>query len=267
MNKWVYKWIRIYLKCYINLILYYRNVYPGKSFDFTTYQGFNLPQFIPITRHPGLQDYIENLILDLLTKITHIYKISILILDQQYDTCLEKYTLDFAEFKHLQSRNNFGDGYNNNKGEKDNESSEQINETEVFDAFRSSLNSLINKLETLPKIKDDVVKFNVIINTVEMELGHAKDIGWNLNNKEDLNKFENDTNWTLCQNEHNENYFIDVNKVQPTIKMISLIGCDIGSIVIHNYVEVTQLDKMENFPLQVNDIFNTDSESIQSTPF
>ncbi|KAK5774035.1 Rev7p PWA37_001039 [Arxiozyma heterogenica] len=265
MNKWVYKWIRVYLKCYINLILYYRNVYPRESFDFTTYQGFNLPQFIPVTRHPGLQDYIENLILDLLTKITHIYKISILILDQQYDICLEKYTLDFTEFKHLKSRSKFND--DNNKSEEENNCDEQINETEVFDAFRSSLNSLINKVETLPKIKDDIVKFNVIINTMEMELGHAKDIGWNLNNKEDLNKFENDTNWTLCQNEDNENYFIDIYKVQPTIKMISLIGCDIGSIIIHNYMEVAQLDKMENFPLQSNDIFDVASENIRSTPF
>lgn len=260
MNKWVYKWIRIYLKCYINLILYYRNVYPRESFDYTTYQGFNLPQFIPITRHPGLQDYIENLILDLLSKITHIYKISILILDQQYDICLEKYTLDFTEFKHIQSRNS-------NNDEDDNVNDELINETEVFDVFRSSLNSLINKLETLSKIKDDTVKFNVIINTVEMELGHAKDIGWNLNNKEDMNKFENDTNWTLCQNEDDENFHIELKKAQPTIKMISLVGCDIGSIIIHNYIEVTQLDKMENFPLQNNDIFITDCSSIQSTPF
>lgn len=250
MNKWVFKWIRIYLKCYINLILCYRNVYPRESFDLTTYQGFNLPQFIPITRHPGLQDYIENLILDLLTKITHIYKISILILDQQYDICLEKYTLDFSDFKHLQSTDN-----SNN------------NETEVFDTFRSSLNSLINKLETLPKIKDDTVKFNVIINTVELELGHAKDVGWRLDNKEDLNKFEYDTNWTICKDEDNENFFIDVNKIQPTIKMISLIGCNIGPIIIHNYIEITQLDKMDNFPLQIKDVFDLDSASIHSTPF
>ena len=126
MNKWVYKWIRVYLKCYVNLILYYRNVYPRESFDFTTYQGFNLPQFTPVTRHPGLQDYIENLILDLLTKITHIYKISILILDQQYDICLEKYTLDFTEFKHLKSRSKFND--DNNKSEEENNGDEQINE-------------------------------------------------------------------------------------------------------------------------------------------
>ena len=32
------------------------DIYPQGSFDLTTFQGFNLPQFIPITRHPGLQN-------------------------------------------------------------------------------------------------------------------------------------------------------------------------------------------------------------------
>ena len=88
-----------------------------------------------------------------------------------------------------------------------------------------------------------------------------------MNNKEELNKFEYDTNWTICKDEDNENFFIDVNKIQPTIKMISLIGCDIGPIIIHNYIEITQLDKMDNFPLQIKDVFDLDSASIHSTPF
>lgn len=245
MNKWVHKWVQVYLKCYINLILYYRNVYPSESFDLTTFQGFNLPQFIPMTRHPGLQQYIEDWIQDILTKLTHIYKLSILILDQSYDIVLEKYVLDFSEFKHLEDTN--------------------LNETEVFDEFRSSLNSLINKVGTLPHVKDNTVTFNFMINSVYMELGHGKDVGWNLTNQDQLQKFENDTNWTRVHDEDKQN-FVNV-KEKPVIKMISLIGCDIGSLIIHNYMELLQLNKIEQIPLKINDIYDVPSTSLNSTPF
>lgn len=252
MNKWAHKWAQVYLKCYINLILYYRNVYPQGSFDLTTFQGFNLPQFIPITRHPGLQNYIEEWIQDVLGKLTHIYKLSILILDQQYDIVLERYVLDFSEFKHLEASD-------------DDDNDVNIGETEVFDEFRSSLNSLINKMGILLPIKDNTVTFNFMINTVNMELGHGKDVGWNLSNKEQLQKFESDTNWTRVHDEDEEK-FVNI-KEKPVIKMVSLIGCDIGSLIIHNYMELLELNKIDQIPLKLNDIYDLQSSSLNSTPF
>ncbi|CAL9733872.1 DNA polymerase zeta processivity subunit [Monosporozyma servazzii] len=198
-----------------------------------------------MTRHPGLEKYIEDWIQDILTKLTHIYKVSILILDQTYDIVLERYILDFSEFKHLEDMN--------------------LNETEVFDEFRSSLNSLINKVSTLSPIKDNTVTFNFMINSVYMELGHGKDVGWNLSNQEQLQKFENDTNWTRVHDEDKQN-FINV-KEKPVIKMVSLIGCDIGSLIIHNYMELLQLNKIEQIPLKINDIYDVPSTSLNSTPF
>lgn len=233
MNKWIQKWIKVYLKCYINLILYYRNVYPSESFHLTTYQSFNLPQFVPITRHPGLQGYIETLILDLINKLTHVYQISLLVIETESNICLERYYLDFSDFKHT-SIDSDTDDDNEQPG---------LNENEVFDEFRSSLNSLINKLETLPKFKDDSVTFDIMINVVNMELGHGQGVGWNLATQEQLTKFENDTNWTKCHNEDDENYNNLIGEEPPTVKMISLVGCDLGPFVVHNYMEVLQLPK------------------------
>lgn len=281
MNKWVHKWIKIYLKCYINLILYYRNVYPKESFNVTTYQGFNLPQFMPITRHPDLQDYIEELINDLISKLSHVYKLSIVVLDQTYDICLEKFVLDFSEFKHI-THGEKDEGVNGNDEKQQNDDRDHkdnldeygdedinlnIEESEVFDEFRSSLNSLINKLESLPQIKDDTVTFNIMISVVNMELGHAKDVGWNIDSNEKLRAFERDINWAKCRDEDDDN-FVNIKNQLPQIKMISLIGCDIGPLIIHNYMELLQLNKMEKIPLKISDIYNvSDSDMSILSPF
>lgn len=126
MNGFIEKWLKIYLKCFVNVVLYYRNVYPSESFDWTTYQAFNLPRYIPINRHPGLQKYIEELVVDVLGKLPHVHRFNLLIVTQE-DVCVERYVLDFGEFIH-------------------DTASIEVHETQVFDEFRSCLNSLISKL-------------------------------------------------------------------------------------------------------------------------
>lgn len=241
MNKWIKKWLTVYLKSYINLILYHRNVYPSSTFDLTTFQGFNLPQFLPINRNETLQNYIEELISDLLVKITHIYRVSICIIDIQNELCIEKYVLDFGEFKHF-----------TNKDEEEKQSSVLL-ETDIFDEFRSSLNSLIVKLEKLERIKDATVSFEVAINTLEMNLGHGVVDTIGDKDNDQVSQFERDTNWTkmkedekLPDTEEKSHQFDDgIIITQPTqsqfykpkLKMIPLVGCDMGPFIIHNYIE------------------------------
>ncbi|AJR48593.1 AFH_G0026480.mRNA.1.CDS.1 [Saccharomyces cerevisiae] len=217
MNRWVEKWLRVYLKCYINLILFYRNVYPPQSFDYTTYQSFNLPQFVPINRHPALIDYIEELILDVLSKLTHVYRFSICIINKKNDLCIERYVLDFSELQHV---------------DKDDQI---ITETEVFDEFRSSLNSLIMHLEKLPKVNDDTITFEAVINAIELELGHKLDRSRRVDSLEEKAEIERDSNWVKCQEDEN---LPDNNGFQPPkIKLTSLVGSDVGPLIIHQFSE------------------------------
>ncbi|CCF60242.1 hypothetical protein KAFR_0J01780 [Kazachstania africana CBS 2517] len=217
MNKWIAKWFKIYLKSYINLILYHRNVYPANTFTSTTFQAFNLPQFVPINRNPSLQSYIEELIDDLLSKLSHIYRINICINDAVTNLCLEKYVLDFSEFKHVENDSMPAEG-------------------EVFDEFRSSLNSLISKLEKLRQIKDGSVVFEIVINAIELELGHSTTSF--TTDKKEMMAFDRENNWTKCQEDENlpkEDY--EAGNFQPKIKMTSLVGCDIGPFIVHNFYE------------------------------
>ena len=249
MNKWINKWLRVYLKCYINLILYYRNVYPETTFDLTTFQGFNLPQYIPINRDETLQNYIEELITDLISKLNHIYRVGICIIDSKTGYCIEKYALDFGEFQHFSDK------------EKEERQMSLIKETDVFDEFRSSLNSLTSKLEKMDKILDNTVTFEIVINTLEMNLGHG--VVDTITNREDDEtlQFERDTNWVKMKEDDNlpnpemknnvsaEDDGIIVSQPEhqsqlhrPKIRMTALAGCDIGPFVIHNYIEKLLMD-------------------------
>ncbi|AQZ14276.1 REV7 (YIL139C) [Zygosaccharomyces parabailii] len=219
MNIWIEKWIKIYLKCIINLILYKRNIYPPASFDITTYQAFNLPQFTPINRHPQLQDYIEELIRDLLEKLVHIYGIGICVVAKENDICIERYVLRFDEFQHV---DNVG----------------VLSEAEVFDEFRSSLNSLMRHLEKQPPIKDNTVTFEVIINTLEMQLGHKGYEMEPLRTLEDKLAFDRNMNWTKCEEDEGFPDPEDSKGIyRPKIKMTSLVGCDVGPLIIRNHSE------------------------------
>lgn len=242
MNNWVEKWLKIYLKCFINLVLYHRNVYPSSTFDLTTFQGFNLPQFLPINRSKVLQDYIEELILDILDKLPHVYLVSLCIIDCKDDLCIEKYCLDFGEFRHAQA----GIDADNQRD------SMPLKETDVFDEFRSSLNSLILQLERLPSIRDEAVTFEVTLNTVDLGLGHGVIDTVGHRDTDEVLQFERDTNWVrLKEDERLTSHSRSVSRdgevtgevlpdetTQPKIKMISLVSCDLDPLVIHSYVEL-----------------------------
>lgn len=245
MNIWIEKWIKVYLKCFINLILYQRNVYPAASFDLTTYQAFNLPQFTPVNRHPQLQQYIEELILDLLGKLLHIYGISLCVIVKDTGICIERYVLRFDEFEHV----------DDNVG--------VLSEAEVFDEYRSSLNSLIAHLEKQPPIRDDTVTFEIIANTLEMQLGHRPGEMKPIRTQYDQLTFDRDVNWTKCDEDEGLPDPEESKGIyKPKIKMTSLVGCDVGPLVIRNHSErlmVTDdsLDKV---------YANTQESSVQSFP-
>lgn len=223
MNPLILKWMRVYLKCYLNLILYHRNVYPRSSFTFTTYHGFNLPQYMPITRHPGLNSYIEEFILDIMGKIEHIYRLNICVVSKETGWCVERYVLDFGEFQHGVEP----------------EGISATDELDVFDEFRASLNSLIVYLEKQLKIRDDTVIFDLVIDTVEMDLGHnfVSDPSKTYT-EEEVTDFERDNSWVRFHQDQNLPDPVEASGYyKPKLKLTSLVGCEWGSIRIQQFNE------------------------------
>lgn len=199
---------------------------------------------MPINRNEKVQAYIEELIIDLIGKLNHIYRVGICIIDIKNGFCIEKYVLDFGDFKHY-----------TDSVEEDRVSS-MLAETDVFDEFRSSLNSLLSKLEKMDNIKNGAVTFEIVINTLEMNLGHGI-VDTMIDKEADQTlQFERDTNWTKMKEDENlpdpqpkdmsrlEDDHIIVNQAEtlsqfrkPKIRMSSLIGCDINPFIIHSYIE------------------------------
>lgn len=217
MNEYIEKWLRIYFKCFINAVLYYRNVYPRESFDWTSYQAFNLPRHIPINRHPSLQEYIETLIVDVLGKLSNTKSFNLRIVTEEDAICIEKYTLDFSEFRHEDPQN--------------------MTETAVFDDLRSSLNDLLAKLQKLPAIKPGSVTFEVIIDTLGLSLGHNMNRPKNASEKVEQ---EQDVNWVKCLPigfDPTQYPTDEAMTTMPRIKMTSLVGCDVGPMVVHQFME------------------------------
>lgn len=206
---------------------------------------FNLPQWCPITRHPGLQQYIEELINDLLTKLLNVYSFNILIQDKEYGLILEKYVIDLSELKQIQDNSNNHTVYN---------------ETEIFNDLRSSINDLVRHLERLNHIKDNTVSFDIVINTVKLSLGHSTHVGWVLNNEKDLTQFERDINWTKYTEDENLPTQQYPSVGDPYIKMFALVGCDAGPLVIHNYMEIIQDDHKGNKHIWLDKVYDFDKE-------
>lgn len=179
----------------------------------TTFQAFNLPQFIPINRHPGLQEYLETLIDDIMNRLHHIYRVNLCILIPESRICIEKYTLDFGEFQHVDEVGS-------------------LQEVEVYDEFRSSLNSAIKYVEQLAPVRNNSVTFEVVINAVELSLGHPKGVY-----RERDDEQENGTeDWVKCEENENFNLAEQTNgEFLNKIKMTALVGCDIGPLVIHHF--------------------------------
>ncbi|CEP62113.1 Rev7p LALA0_S04e08130g [Lachancea lanzarotensis] len=208
----VSKWLQVYLKCYVNVILYYRNVYPKEAFDWTSFQAFNLPRHVPMNRHPGLQGYIETMVVDIISKLQAVRHFNVRIIQQDDGACIERYALDFGELRHDQVSD--------------------VKETDVFDELRSSLNSLISRLEKLPQIKPNTVAFDIVIDSVGLNLGRKMNRVQNL--KERLAQ-EQDSNWVKCAEEP---FISSSQERSPRIKMITLTGCDAGPLVIYQFMEV-----------------------------
>lgn len=56
--------LKLYLKVYINLVLYYNNIYPSNVFTslLNSKKIFNLSIHLPMVRHPRIEEYIEKVI-------------------------------------------------------------------------------------------------------------------------------------------------------------------------------------------------------------
>ncbi|SSD60648.1 uncharacterized protein SCODWIG_02409 [Saccharomycodes ludwigii] len=206
----------IYLKCWINIILYYRNVYPLTSFTLTTFNVFNLPQQIPINRNPKLINYIETLIADVvddklinlsLSSIT----VAIIEIENNNETIkgkthitndnviVEKYILDFQEFQ-----------YDNIKLSSSPNDDDACGKEMIFQEFRSSLNNFTNFIKNLPYgFKDGQVKFKVFIECLDQMLGldPGRDVkfNWALRRKHELFHVNNniEENFIFQDNENN----------------------------------------------------------------
>lgn len=63
--------LKLYLKVYINMILYHKQVYPANCFSnkLNSEQMFNLSIFLPVIRHPYLEEYIERVIESLVNDV------------------------------------------------------------------------------------------------------------------------------------------------------------------------------------------------------
>ncbi|SCU85208.1 LAMI_0C10484g1_1 [Lachancea mirantina] len=220
MNENTGKWLKVYLKCFINAVLDFRNVYPQESFDWTTYQAFNLPRHIPINRHPQVSQYIETLIEDLLSKLGNIRTFNLNIVRCDDRACIENYAIDFSELRHWDT--------------------ELVSETEVFDELRSSLNGLLSQLEKLPKIKPGTVTFEIIIEGPDLNLG--REAGRVLNETEKRH-LEQNVNWTKTGENQFQGKITNSelgNEIQgfgPKVKLTSIAGCDSGPIVFYVYTQ------------------------------
>ncbi|SCU94153.1 LAFA_0F20208g1_1 [Lachancea sp. 'fantastica'] len=208
----VSKWLQVYLKCYVNVILYYRNVYPKEAFDWTSFQAFNLPRHVPMNRHPELQNYIETMVVDVISKLQAVRHFNLRIIQQDDGACLERFTLDFGELRH--------------------DDDCTVQEPQIFDELRSSLNSLISRLEKLPQIKPNTVAFEIVIDSAGLSLGRKVNRVQNL--KERLAQ-EQDSNWVKCAEEP---FVSSSQERRPRIKMITLSGCDVGPLVIYQFMEL-----------------------------
>ncbi|AMD22841.1 HHR072Wp [Eremothecium sinecaudum] len=233
MNEDIERWLRIYLKCFINAILYYRNVYPKESFAWTTYQAFNLPRHMPINRYPELQDYIDELILDVLSKLQHVRCFNLNIIrnketevDQPSSIQVwERYVLDFSDWVH---------------GANEETTANEI-EGQVFDELRAALNDLLRRIETLPSVRPGSVTFEACIDAIDLTLGRTMTA---VNTKEEKVSLDRSVNWVICHNDEftrNQNLRFAIDP--PEVQFMPLIGCEVGPIIIGQYFERILLPK------------------------
>lgn len=156
-------------------------------------------------------------------KIEHIYRLNICVIDKENGWCLERYVLDFGEFQHGVVP----------------EGISLTDELDVFDEFRASLNSLIVYLEKLVKIRDDTVIFDLIIDTVEMGLGHKVVTDPHRKfTEEEITAFDRDNLWVRYHQDQNlPDPGMTSGFYKPKLKLTALVGCEWGSIRIQQFNE------------------------------
>ncbi|AET40133.1 Rev7p Ecym_5378 [Eremothecium cymbalariae DBVPG len=226
MNKGVEKWLKLYLKCFINIVLYYRNVYPPESFNWSRYQAFNLPRHLPVTRHQGLEQYIEELSNDLLTKLEHIrcFNLNIVTSDDSKSYGIpsgqvwERYVLDFGDWIHHSD-----------------EDESKITEGLVFDELRACFNDLLKKLQKLPRVAPRLVTFEAIIEVFDLSLG--RDVH-NVVTEEERLDLDRSLNWVKYSKDDyaRADTTLALDDV-PEVQLTAVVGCDVGSMVINQYFE------------------------------
>lgn len=225
--KFVNKWLPIYIKCWIQLVWYHRDVYPRDTFCWTKYQGFHLPNHIPVNVNPKLQDYLDELCEDILSKLKHLNYFNLYICEYENENnVIERYCLDFGDLNHL-----------------DYTTGEEDQENLVFDEFRSSLFSLMAFLERLPRVQPGKYTFDIVIETVEMSLGHLGNEQLT-NTKENMIKLERDWNWIKTKAQAQD--FHTELLSQQRVKMHSLVGCDLKSLVFHQFAERVVLEGLDD---------------------
>ncbi|AAS53099.1 AER420Cp [Eremothecium gossypii ATCC 10895] len=213
------QWLLLYLKCFINAVLYYRNVYPPESFSWNKYQAFNLPRHMPITRHQGLQDYIEELCLDITSKLVHLRSFSLHIVGAGVAGAAgqlwERYILDFAEWNH-------GGG--------------EVHESEAFDSLRACLNDLLCKLEQLPAVAPGRVAIEPIVETFQLELGRA--VGRVKTDSEKL-ALDRNVNWVRCAEAQWTQRRSGQGPMAHRVQMTPVAGFHAGPLAINQHFERT----------------------------
>lgn len=217
--KFVQKWLPVYIKAWIQLIWYHRDIYPRETFQWTKYHAFNLPNHIPVNIHPELQQYLDDLCDDLLDKIKQVHYLNLYICEYDDETnIIERYCLDFGDVNHLDKMEGV------------------INQEDiVFDEFRSSLYSLLAYLEKLPLLRPGKYTFDIVIETVEMSLGHVSNENMN-RTKESITALERDWNWVKYR-DSSKDFSGGTETQQQRVKMCSLNGCDLNSLVFHQFAE------------------------------
>ncbi|KAL6948661.1 hypothetical protein ACO0QE_001134 [Hanseniaspora vineae] len=239
--------LKIYLKCWINLILHYRNIYPATSFALETFNVFNLPINFPINRNPILIDYIENLIQDFLEVLKHSQKVldesSLDILNElapkepleslhgcvftlaifetddtpemaivSAQVPVEKFVIDFDEF----DLSKFAE-------------LESLESSEIYDEFRESLFGLYQFCCKLPKLEDARYVFKVF-----MEHAAAMD-----------ESVENSENW-LKINPKKNTKLRGENTLEKTTRQFQgqksgLLGVDLGEeLILYEYYQCSK---------------------------
>ncbi|ODV95983.1 hypothetical protein PACTADRAFT_49406 [Pachysolen tannophilus NRRL Y-2460] len=147
-----------YLKSSINIILYYRNLYPHDSFAY--HQSFKLK--VPINRHPDVQNYISQFLNKINTGLlSEIVAIKFAIVDiTKADAIVECFNVNLEEY----IGNKLGNATGNSIGT--DLVIDGLDWYDIYSSFKRNLISLIDNLRCLKEInmgKESEYKFKIFL--------------------------------------------------------------------------------------------------------